>query len=160
MAFTSALICDEWGARPDRLERGIARLVSSRFTMRNSDCPAVFKLLTYAAARSGRPHRGCQPAALSAAGDAICIVSFGPAYQLQCLEQESLGELWRADLPNELRFPTVRPRRRGADVASTPSRPRHDASRRIGNRTQVTSSESRKADAADATARCCPRRHS
>jgi len=29
-------------------------------------------------------------------------VSFGPTYQIQCLEQETLLELWRADLPNEL----------------------------------------------------------
>ena len=28
-------------------------------------------------------------------------MSFGPAYQIQCLEQDTLRELWRADLPNE-----------------------------------------------------------
>jgi outer membrane protein assembly factor BamB len=31
----------------------------------------------------------------------VCVVSFGPTYQLQCLQQETLHELWRADLPNE-----------------------------------------------------------
>jgi outer membrane protein assembly factor BamB len=45
---------------------------------------------------------GLKTAALSAAGDVVCIVSFGPAYQLQCLSQETLRELWRVDLPNEI----------------------------------------------------------
>jgi outer membrane protein assembly factor BamB len=49
-----------------------------------------------------RVSTGLKTAALSAFGDAICVVSFGPTYQLQCLEQETLRELWRADLPNEL----------------------------------------------------------
>lgn len=49
-----------------------------------------------------RVNTGLKIAALSAAGDTICIVSFGPTYQLQCLQQDTLHELWRADLPNEL----------------------------------------------------------
>lgn len=49
-----------------------------------------------------RVSTGLKTAALSAFGDAVCVVSFGPAYQLQCLDQETLRELWRADLPNEL----------------------------------------------------------
>ena len=49
-----------------------------------------------------RVSTGLKTAALSAFGDAVCVVSFGPTYQLQCLEQETLRELWRADLPNEL----------------------------------------------------------
>ena len=44
---------------------------------------------------------GLNTAALSAAGDTICVVNFGPEYQLQCLDQETLRELWRADLPDE-----------------------------------------------------------
>jgi outer membrane protein assembly factor BamB len=48
-----------------------------------------------------RVNTGLKTAALSAVGDVVCVVSFGPTYQLQCLEQESLRELWRADLPNE-----------------------------------------------------------
>ena len=54
------------------------------------------------AAPPKRVATGLRAAALSAAGDVLCIVSFGPPYQLQCLEQETLRELWRADLPNEL----------------------------------------------------------
>jgi outer membrane protein assembly factor BamB len=49
-----------------------------------------------------RVNTGLKTAALSASGDAVCVVSFGPAYQIQCLEQDSLRELWRAELPNEL----------------------------------------------------------
>jgi outer membrane protein assembly factor BamB len=49
-----------------------------------------------------RVSTGLKTAALSAFGDAVCVVSFGPTYQLQCLEQETLRELWRADLPNEV----------------------------------------------------------
>jgi outer membrane protein assembly factor BamB len=49
-----------------------------------------------------RVSTGLKTAALSAAGDAVCVVSFGPTYQLQCLEQDTLRELWRAELPNEL----------------------------------------------------------
>jgi outer membrane protein assembly factor BamB len=49
-----------------------------------------------------RVNTGLKTAALSAFGDTVCVVSFGPTYQLQCLEQETLRELWRADLPNEL----------------------------------------------------------
>jgi outer membrane protein assembly factor BamB len=49
-----------------------------------------------------RVSTGLKTAALSAFGDAVCVVSFGPTYQLQCLEQGTLRELWRADLPNEL----------------------------------------------------------
>jgi hypothetical protein len=45
---------------------------------------------------------GLKTAALSASGNAVCIVSFGPAYQIQCLEQDSLRELWRTELPNEV----------------------------------------------------------
>ena len=48
-----------------------------------------------------RVSTGLKTAALSAFGDTVCAVSFGPKYQLQCLEQETLRELWRADLPNE-----------------------------------------------------------
>jgi hypothetical protein len=49
-----------------------------------------------------RVSTGLKTAALSAFGDVICVVSFGPKYQLQCLDQETLRELWRADLPNEV----------------------------------------------------------
>jgi len=49
-----------------------------------------------------RVSTGLKTAALSAFGDTVCVVSFGPTYQLQCLEQETLRELWRANLPNEL----------------------------------------------------------
>jgi PQQ-like domain len=49
-----------------------------------------------------RVSTGLKTAALSAFGDAVCVVSFGPTDHLQCLEQETLRELWRADLPNEL----------------------------------------------------------
>lgn len=49
-----------------------------------------------------RVSTGPKTAALSASGDAVCVVSSGPAYQVQCLEQDSLRELWRAELPNEL----------------------------------------------------------
>jgi hypothetical protein len=48
-----------------------------------------------------RVNTGLKIAHLSAFGDTICIVSFGPTYQLQCLNQETLRELWRADLPDE-----------------------------------------------------------
>jgi outer membrane protein assembly factor BamB len=48
-----------------------------------------------------RVSTGLKTAALSAAGNAICVVSFGPAYQILCLEQATLRELWRADLPNK-----------------------------------------------------------
>jgi outer membrane protein assembly factor BamB len=48
-----------------------------------------------------RVSTGLRTAALSAFGDVVCIVSFGPPYQLQCLEQETLRELWRVDLPDE-----------------------------------------------------------
>ncbi len=44
---------------------------------------------------------GLKIARLSAFGDVVCAVSFGPTYHLQCLDQETLRELWRADLPNE-----------------------------------------------------------
>jgi len=49
-----------------------------------------------------RVSTGLKTAALSAFGDTVCVVSFGPTYQLQCLEQETLRELWRTDLPNEM----------------------------------------------------------
>jgi len=49
-----------------------------------------------------RVNTGLKTAALSAFGDAVCVVSFGPAHQIQCLDQDSLRELWRAELPNEL----------------------------------------------------------
>jgi outer membrane protein assembly factor BamB len=49
-----------------------------------------------------RVSTGLKTATLSAAGDTICVVDFGPTYQLQCLEQETLHELWRAYLPNEV----------------------------------------------------------
>jgi outer membrane protein assembly factor BamB len=49
-----------------------------------------------------RMNTGLKIAQLSAFGDVICAVSFGPTYQLQCLEQETLRELWRADLPDEM----------------------------------------------------------
>jgi outer membrane protein assembly factor BamB len=49
-----------------------------------------------------RVSTGLKTAAVSAAGGAVCVVSFGPTYQLQCLEQDTLRELWRAELPNEL----------------------------------------------------------
>jgi outer membrane protein assembly factor BamB len=48
-----------------------------------------------------RVNTGLKIAHLSAFGDVVCVVSFGPTYQLQCLEQQTLRELWRADLPNE-----------------------------------------------------------
>jgi len=48
-----------------------------------------------------RVSTGLKTAALSAAGDKVCVVSFGRTYQLQCLEQDTLHELWRTDLPNE-----------------------------------------------------------
>ena len=44
---------------------------------------------------------GLRTAAWSAEGDAVCVVSVGPPYQLQCLEQDTLRELWRAELPND-----------------------------------------------------------
>jgi outer membrane protein assembly factor BamB len=49
-----------------------------------------------------RVDTGLKIAHLSSFGDIVCVVSFGPTYQLQCLEQETLRELWRADLPNEM----------------------------------------------------------
>ncbi len=49
-----------------------------------------------------RVDTGLKTAALSASGDAVCVVSFGPVYQIQCLDQDSLRELWRAELPNEV----------------------------------------------------------
>ena len=49
-----------------------------------------------------RVNTGLKTAALSAFGDTVCVVSFGRMYQLQCLEQATLRELWRADLPSEL----------------------------------------------------------
>jgi len=48
-----------------------------------------------------RVSTGLKIAHLSAFGDVVCVVSCGPTYQLQCLEQETLRELWRADLPDE-----------------------------------------------------------
>lgn len=48
-----------------------------------------------------RMNTGLEIAHLSAFGNVVCAVSFGPKYQLQCLQQETLRELWRADLPNE-----------------------------------------------------------
>jgi outer membrane protein assembly factor BamB len=45
---------------------------------------------------------GLNIAALSTFGNAICVVSFGPPYVLQCLDQQTLKETWRAELPNEL----------------------------------------------------------
>ncbi len=44
---------------------------------------------------------GLKIATLSASGNAVCIVSFGSIQQIQCLDQDTLRELWRADLPNE-----------------------------------------------------------
>jgi hypothetical protein len=49
-----------------------------------------------------RVSTGLKIAHLSAFGDVVCVVSFGPPYQLQCLEQKTLRELWRTDLPNEM----------------------------------------------------------
>ena len=49
-----------------------------------------------------RKNTGLKIAHLSAFGDVVCAVSFGPTYQIQCLEQETLRELWRADLPDEM----------------------------------------------------------
>lgn len=49
-----------------------------------------------------RVDTGLKTAALSAWRNTICIVSFGPPYQIECLEQDSLRELWRAELPNEV----------------------------------------------------------
>ena len=49
-----------------------------------------------------RVSTGLKIAHLSAFGELVCVVSFGPTYQLQCLEQETLRELWRADLTNEM----------------------------------------------------------
>jgi outer membrane protein assembly factor BamB len=49
-----------------------------------------------------RVSTGLRVSDLSASGDAVCVVSSGPVYQLQCLDQDSLRELWRADLPYEL----------------------------------------------------------
>jgi hypothetical protein len=48
-----------------------------------------------------RVSTGLKIAHLSAFGDVVCVVIFGPTYQVQCLQQETLRELWRADLPNE-----------------------------------------------------------
>jgi outer membrane protein assembly factor BamB len=48
-----------------------------------------------------RVDTGLNAAALSAAGNAVCVVGFGPVYQVKCLDQDSLRELWRAELPNE-----------------------------------------------------------
>jgi outer membrane protein assembly factor BamB len=45
---------------------------------------------------------GLKIAAISAFGNAICMVSFGPPYVLQCLDQQTLQEVWQAELPNEL----------------------------------------------------------
>ena len=49
-----------------------------------------------------RVSTGLKTVALSAAGNAVCVVSFEPAYQVQCLDQDTLHELWRADLPKEV----------------------------------------------------------
>lgn len=49
-----------------------------------------------------RVDTGLKTAVLSAFGDVVCVMNFGPKYQLQCLEQETLRELWRVDLPNEI----------------------------------------------------------
>ena len=49
-----------------------------------------------------RMNTGLKVAHLSAFGDVVCAVSFGPRYQVQCLEQKILRELWRADLPDEM----------------------------------------------------------
>ncbi len=49
-----------------------------------------------------RVNTGLKIAHLSAFGDVVCVVSFGPPYQLQCLEQETLRERWHADLPDEV----------------------------------------------------------
>lgn len=54
------------------------------------------------AAPPRRVQTGLKTAALSASSDVVCLVSFGPAYVLQCLEQETLRERWRAELPDEL----------------------------------------------------------
>jgi outer membrane protein assembly factor BamB len=48
-----------------------------------------------------RVETGVKAAALSASGNAVCVVGFGPVYRLQCLDQDSLRELWHAELPNE-----------------------------------------------------------
>lgn len=45
---------------------------------------------------------GLKTAALSAFGNVICVVSFGPPYVLQCLDQQTLQETWRTELPSEL----------------------------------------------------------
>jgi len=49
-----------------------------------------------------RVSTGLKTHALSALGGVVCVVNSGPAYQLQCLNQETLREVWRADLPNEM----------------------------------------------------------
>jgi hypothetical protein len=38
---------------------------------------------------------------LSAGGASICVVSGGPVYVLQCLDEDTLRERWRAELPKE-----------------------------------------------------------
>jgi outer membrane protein assembly factor BamB len=39
---------------------------------------------------------------LSAGGDSICVVSGDPVYVLQCLDEDTLRERWRAELPKEI----------------------------------------------------------
>jgi hypothetical protein len=53
------------------------------------------RLVFEGSAAPKRVPTGLKAAALSAAGNVVCIVSFGPAYQLQCLNQETLRRLWR-----------------------------------------------------------------
>lgn len=48
-----------------------------------------------------RVANGLKAAALSACDDAVCVVSFGPVHELQCLDAETLRERWRARLPEE-----------------------------------------------------------
>ena len=40
--------------------------------------------------------------ALSASGEVLCVVSAGPRQTLSCLEQDTLRERWRAELPDEV----------------------------------------------------------
>lgn len=48
-----------------------------------------------------RVETGVKAAALSASGDSVCVVGFGPVFRVKCLNQDSLRELWHAELPNE-----------------------------------------------------------
>ena len=43
---------------------------------------------------------GLKVAHLSAFGDVVCVSSYVRPYQIQCLDQQTLRELWRANLPD------------------------------------------------------------